>query len=197
MASDEIIDFGRQFVDEDGCFLFGKHKGEYLDDLAREEPSYLKWCLESIGELPESVREDIEGALGGRRFRHRTPVVAASAKEFPAAAVTMAPLNTIRCGKSLERVSLTAEQARAPRTLCPDCKELLTISAPGRDGTYMLPLHYTAVPFEIPPRVDPPHQLELGGGDVLPFEISTVPEPVSAERRPRRAPGAPISSMTT
>lgn len=60
---DAIIDFDRSYVDADGRMLFGQFKGWALRDVAGVNPKYLRWVLESIPDLSDSVRADIEAAL--------------------------------------------------------------------------------------------------------------------------------------
>jgi len=42
---------------------FGKHKGRTLKDMAKNERSYLRWCLDKMDALQPDVREAIEHAL--------------------------------------------------------------------------------------------------------------------------------------
>jgi hypothetical protein len=38
---------GHDWLDADGHFNRGKHRGEYLDVVGRDEPSYLRWVLDT------------------------------------------------------------------------------------------------------------------------------------------------------
>lgn len=44
---------GKDWIDNDGRFLFGKHKGEYVDDVAEEDPGYLRWIVEEVEDVSE------------------------------------------------------------------------------------------------------------------------------------------------
>lgn len=62
------IRLDNEWLDDDGCFLFGKCKGESVEDVAREDPSYLRWILENAEDIHHEDRDVIETAL---QFRKR------------------------------------------------------------------------------------------------------------------------------
>jgi exodeoxyribonuclease X len=44
-------------------FRFGKHRGKLILDMAREDPSYLKWMLNKMEDLDEDLRSSVLWAL--------------------------------------------------------------------------------------------------------------------------------------
>lgn len=52
IGDEEIVDFARRFVIENGVevFNFGKHKGKPVADILRDEPSYYDWMMK--GDFP-------------------------------------------------------------------------------------------------------------------------------------------------
>jgi hypothetical protein len=63
-----------EWIDADGAFTKGKHRGRLVEDIAAEEPSYLRWILDAVEGLDEEDRAlltgyvDLRGHLrGGRR----------------------------------------------------------------------------------------------------------------------------------
>jgi DNA polymerase-3 subunit epsilon len=48
-GEDQIIDFARRFVFENGVevFNFGKHKGKTIKQVLKEEPGYYGWMLDA------------------------------------------------------------------------------------------------------------------------------------------------------
>lgn len=59
---------GREWLNDDGLFLFGRCQGEHVEDVAREDPGYLRWILESVEDIHYEDRDVIETAL---KFRNR------------------------------------------------------------------------------------------------------------------------------
>lgn len=59
---------GKSWLDDDGCFKFGKWEGETTQDVAREDPDYLRWILETVEDIHHEDRDVIETAL---QFRKR------------------------------------------------------------------------------------------------------------------------------
>lgn len=59
----------REWLDGDGNFLFGKCKGESVEDIAREDPSYLRWILENVEDIDHEDRDVIEATLQFRKRR--------------------------------------------------------------------------------------------------------------------------------
>jgi DNA polymerase-3 subunit epsilon len=46
-GEDEMVDFARRFIKENGIeiFNFGKHKGKTVEKVLREEPQYYDWMM--------------------------------------------------------------------------------------------------------------------------------------------------------
>lgn len=63
----------REWLDNGGNFLFGKHEGENVEDLAKSAPGYLRWVLEEVENIADEDRDIIQGALdfAGRARRNR------------------------------------------------------------------------------------------------------------------------------
>lgn len=65
---------GREWLDSDGCFLFGKYgsvgglQGDFVENVAKNDPSYLHWILENVEDIFHEDRDVIETAL---QFRNR------------------------------------------------------------------------------------------------------------------------------
>ena len=57
----------RECLDSEGCLLFGKHKGETAESVARSDPAYLSWLLENIEDLDEGDAEILEALQERRR----------------------------------------------------------------------------------------------------------------------------------
>jgi len=60
----------REWLDADGCFLFGKHEGARLEDIAEDDPNYLEWVVESAESISEEEREIVRGAVEFAENRH-------------------------------------------------------------------------------------------------------------------------------
>lgn len=63
---------GREWLDSGGYFLFGKYgppNPAPVEDIAREDPSYLKWILETVEDIHHEDRDVIETALQFRKRR--------------------------------------------------------------------------------------------------------------------------------
>lgn len=51
-------------IDDSGRLQFGRaHRGEDINDIAADDPSYLHWMLNSVEDLTEDDREVIRAAL--------------------------------------------------------------------------------------------------------------------------------------
>lgn len=65
------MNYASEWLDSDGYFIFGKY-GEpnpaSVEDVVREDPSYLRWILESVEDIHHEDRNVIETAL---QFRKR------------------------------------------------------------------------------------------------------------------------------
>lgn len=63
------------WLDSSGRFRFGKYgptgkdPGELIEYVAKVDPGYLEWVLESIENLPDDDREIMEAHLARRRKR--------------------------------------------------------------------------------------------------------------------------------
>jgi hypothetical protein len=53
----------REWLDDNGDFLFGKHQGESVNTIAVEDPHYLSWILETAENIDHEDRDIIETAL--------------------------------------------------------------------------------------------------------------------------------------
>ena len=58
----------RRWVDDDGTLLFGKHRGDLIEDVARDDASYLRWLVDTVEDMDESDRDAIAATLA---YRHR------------------------------------------------------------------------------------------------------------------------------
>lgn len=59
----------RQWINPQGEFIFGKHKGDLVEDVADEDPDYLRWILDKVDDIDEGDAEIIGEHLarkGGR-----------------------------------------------------------------------------------------------------------------------------------
>ncbi len=57
------------WLDDDGAFRIGKHRGELVEDVARSDASYLRWILENVESIDDDERSIIEAHLNWRRNR--------------------------------------------------------------------------------------------------------------------------------
>lgn len=56
----------REWLDSGGYFIFGKYGGPNpvsVEDVARTDPSYLRWILESVEDIHHEDRDVIETSL--------------------------------------------------------------------------------------------------------------------------------------
>lgn len=60
---------GREWLDDDGLFLFGKCQGYHVEDVARDDPGYLHWILENVEDIYHEDRDVIETAIQFRKRR--------------------------------------------------------------------------------------------------------------------------------
>ncbi len=58
-GEEEIVDFGRRFIMENGkeVFNFGKHKGRPVADVLRQEPQYYDWMMK--GDFPLHTKQKL------------------------------------------------------------------------------------------------------------------------------------------
>lgn len=56
----------REWLDQSGCFLFGKYKGELAEDIADTDPRYIRWIIDSIEDISEEDRELLQQYLSWR-----------------------------------------------------------------------------------------------------------------------------------
>lgn len=54
---------GKDWLDSRGDFLFGKYKGESLEDIRETDPGYLRWIVEAVNDISDDDREIIETSL--------------------------------------------------------------------------------------------------------------------------------------
>ena len=59
MGEDQIVDFARRFVMENGTeiFNFGKYKGRSVSDVLRSEPQYYDWMMK--GDFPQHTKQKL------------------------------------------------------------------------------------------------------------------------------------------
>jgi hypothetical protein len=57
----------KEWLDDSGRFLFGKHEGETLERVAKEDLGYLRWIIETVDNIDEYDREAIEAVLRLKR----------------------------------------------------------------------------------------------------------------------------------
>jgi len=53
----------REWLDLDGCFIFGKHQGKSVEEVWREDRNYLHWIIENVEDIDNGDREIIEMSL--------------------------------------------------------------------------------------------------------------------------------------
>lgn len=58
----------KTWLDDSGAFLFGKHEGELAEDVAKEDPGYIKWILQSVDDISEEDSTTLDALL---RYRGR------------------------------------------------------------------------------------------------------------------------------
>lgn len=46
----------RDWIDSQGRFAFGKHKGELIEDVASDDPSYLRWVVSEVEDISDEDR---------------------------------------------------------------------------------------------------------------------------------------------
>ena len=71
IGEDEIIDFARRFVMENGkpVFNFGKHKGKVVEDVLKNEPSYYDWMMKS--DFAMHTKQKLTEILNKAILKHR------------------------------------------------------------------------------------------------------------------------------
>jgi DNA polymerase-3 subunit epsilon len=62
-GEDDIVDFARRFVKENGIeiFNFGKHKGKPVTQVLKEEPQYYDWMMK--GDFPMNTKQKLTEML--------------------------------------------------------------------------------------------------------------------------------------
>lgn len=63
----EFVRAPRRWLGDDGAFLFGKYKGDLVEDVAREDPDYLRWITQTVEDIDEDDLRVIEQSLRLRR----------------------------------------------------------------------------------------------------------------------------------
>lgn len=49
----------KAWISADGRFLFGKHDGELVETVAREDIDYLRWIIETVDDIDPGDRQVI------------------------------------------------------------------------------------------------------------------------------------------
>lgn len=57
----------KDWLDVDGSFLFGKHKGETPQSVVREDKAYLKWIIKDVEDISDEDRQIIEIVVNTHR----------------------------------------------------------------------------------------------------------------------------------
>lgn len=47
----------KEWLDQSGCFLFGKYEREYAEEIAKTDPQYIRWIVNDVDSIVESDRE--------------------------------------------------------------------------------------------------------------------------------------------
>lgn len=55
-----------EWIDSEGCLLYGKHKGESVQSLSRFHPDYLEWLIGNVENMHEDDRMIISQYLSRR-----------------------------------------------------------------------------------------------------------------------------------
>lgn len=55
----------RQWIASDGTLMFGKHKGEMIERVVRDDPDYIRWIVESVEDIEDDEREILTTLLRG------------------------------------------------------------------------------------------------------------------------------------
>lgn len=58
-----------RWIDDDGTLLRGKHRNELVEDVARDDPSWLRWAVDTVEDMDEGDRDVMTAALA---YRHRS-----------------------------------------------------------------------------------------------------------------------------
>lgn len=58
---------GKEWLDPSGCFRWGKHAGEEVEAVAKDDPGYLRWVMEQ-DDCDDGDREVMRAALRFRRY---------------------------------------------------------------------------------------------------------------------------------
>jgi len=54
---------GKDWLSSDGSFLFGKYRFALVEDIARDDPGYLRWILDNVEDISDEDRIVIETTL--------------------------------------------------------------------------------------------------------------------------------------
>ena len=57
----------KPWLDADGQFLFGKHRRSQVDTVCRDDPSYIRWLLETVDDMTTDDYEIISSSYRLRR----------------------------------------------------------------------------------------------------------------------------------
>lgn len=58
---------GRVWLDFGGYFLFGKYRNGLAEDIAKDDPSYVKWIVNDVEDICEGDREILSQFLTYRK----------------------------------------------------------------------------------------------------------------------------------
>lgn len=53
----------RDWIDNSGCFIFGKHEGEMVKDVLSRDPSYLRWVVDEVNNISDGDRRILQNQL--------------------------------------------------------------------------------------------------------------------------------------
>lgn len=57
-----------EWIDQQGRFIFGKHRGELVESVISEDPSYIRWIVNEVEDITEDDRDFLAQQLKyGRR----------------------------------------------------------------------------------------------------------------------------------
>lgn len=56
----------KRWLDDDGTLLHGKYAADLIEDVARLDPGYLRWLVDTVENLDEGDRDVINSTLAYR-----------------------------------------------------------------------------------------------------------------------------------
>lgn len=60
---DNYTSTGRTWLDPSGYFLFGKYRNALAEDVAQDDPSYIRWIVNDVEDICEEDREVLSQLL--------------------------------------------------------------------------------------------------------------------------------------